>query len=540
MRYRVALLAALVSSVGLAFCAAAQASPVPVVCGTSFDLPAADCGTVTVPVDRSGKVPGKVRLFYSHLRSPKHSKSTIALFPGGPGGATSILGYDVLPELRKSLPDHDLLLLDQRGTGRSQYLDCDRELAVGETGLLLGDTSRALGKGVQRCAKRLGARRSFYTTRDTVADLEAVRQALGIDKFVLYGVSYGTRDAMAYARAYPQHVDRMVLDSLVSDAGINAFGLNTVQAVPRLLRGLCRGGGCNGITADPVADLQKLVGELAQAPMRSKRAVSLAGCSTHVAVTRSRLFGLFQAADEDPQLLAQLPVAIHQAAEGQPYQLSVLLSVNSPKLAICVFIKLYEQLFPQNDMRADLELVAHEFSTADQMATLCEESTLPWPRTSLPSQRGNYAEQALDSLADTTFAPFDRATVLSASLVSACKFWPEAPDPPTLADGPLPDVPTLILAGLDDLRTPAEGALALATVTPRSHLLLVPDVGHSTLTDSGCARRGLNHFMAGETIGECHRTAQHSPRPVHHVVNWQRAVEKLLQQPPALPAMLPR
>jgi len=540
VRYRVALLAALVSSVGLAFCSSADARPVPAVCGTSFDLPGARCGTVTVPIDRSGAVPGTVRLFYSRLRAPKRSKSTIAVFPGGPGGATTILGYDVLPELRKSLSDHDLLLLDQRGTGRSGYLNCDRDLAVGESGLLLGDTSRAFGKGVQRCAKRLGPRRSFYTTKDTVADLEAVRQALGIDKFVLYGVSYGTLDALAYARAYPQHVDRIVLDSLVSDAGINAFGLNTVAAVPRLLQELCRGGGCDGITTDPVGDLEKLVGELAQAPMRAKRAVTVAGCSTRVAITRSRLFELFQEADEDPGLLSQLPVAIHEAADGRPYQLSLLLSATSPKLSYCIFLKLYEQLFSRRDMRSDEQLVAHEFSGADQMATLCEETALPWPRTSLPSQRGNYAEQALNSFSDASFAPFDRATVLSASLVSSCKFWPEAPNPPTLAQGPLPDVPTLILAGLDDLRTPAEDAFALAAATPHSHLLLVPDTGHSTLTDSGCARRGMNHFMADEPIGECHRTAKHKPAPAHHVVNWQHAVEQLLKHPPKLPAMLPR
>src|SRR3954449_11478881 len=204
MRYRAALLAALVSSFGLGFMGTAAAAPVAkkAGCNTSFDLPGAACGTVAVPVDRSGKVPGTVDLFYERIPARKRSQSTIAIFPGGPGGATSILGYDVLPVVRKVLEDHDVLLLDQRGTGRSQYLDCDKELEFANSGFLLGDNARVVGKGVQRCAKKLGAKSSFFTTRDSVADTEDVRHALGIDKLVLLGVSYGTHDAMAYARSY--------------------------------------------------------------------------------------------------------------------------------------------------------------------------------------------------------------------------------------------------------------------------------------------------------------------------------------------------
>jgi pimeloyl-ACP methyl ester carboxylesterase len=536
MRYRVALLAALVGSVGLVLTPSAGAATArPAVCTSAFDLPGARCGTVTVPVDRSGAVGGTIKLFYERLPAiGGKSKSTIAVFPGGPGGATSILGYDVIPIVRKSLRDHDLLLLDLRGTGRSGYIDCDKDLAIGAIPLLLGDNSRQIGKGVQRCAKQLGPQRSFYTTRDSVADIEDVRAALGIDKFTLLGISYGTREAMAYARAYPEHTDRIVLDSLVSDAGLDAFGLNTVDAIPRLLRELCRGGGCDGITSDPVADLEKLVGRLEQGPMRSRRAVSLAGCSTHVAITRSRLFGLFQDADEDPRLLSQLPVAISRAAAGQPYQLSLLLSINSPRLAICTLLKVLKDVVPSNSA-GDMQLAAHAFSLGEQVATLCEETNLPWPRTAPVWARGNYAQTALDAIAGPSFAPFDRSTVLSASLVATCKFWPAAPDPPTLADAPLPNVPTLILAGLDDLRTPAEDARALAAVTPGAHLLEIPDVGHSTLTSSGCARRGFVRFMADQPIGECHPYLQHHPLPAHHVLNWQAELEQLLQQVPTPP-----
>src|SRR5690349_566480 len=99
MRHRATLLAALVSGVALVLFAAPTAfaaATKPASCFSSFDLPGAQCGTVTVPIDRSGKVPGRVALFYELLKARTKSKSTIAVFPGGPGAATSILGYDVL------------------------------------------------------------------------------------------------------------------------------------------------------------------------------------------------------------------------------------------------------------------------------------------------------------------------------------------------------------------------------------------------------------------------------------------------------------
>src|SRR5689334_25413594 len=110
MRYRAALLAALVSSAALCLSPSADAATAKrQACDSIFDLPGARCGTVKVPIDRTGKVAGNVDLFYERVPARKKSKSTIVIFPGGPGAATSILGYDVLPIVRKSMPDHDVL-----------------------------------------------------------------------------------------------------------------------------------------------------------------------------------------------------------------------------------------------------------------------------------------------------------------------------------------------------------------------------------------------------------------------------------------------
>lgn len=529
MRCTAGVLAA-VAGLVLAAAAPAWAAPLrPTSCHTSFDIPGADCGMLTVPLDRSGGVPGSVHVFVERLAARKSkAKSTIVLFPGGPGAATSLYGRELVREFGKALDDHDLLIVDPRGTGRSDYLDCDADLT---TGYLVppGQDAQQFTKTVERCAKKLGPKRWYYTTRETVADLEDARQALGIDKFVLVGVSYGTVDAMAYARAHPDHVDRMVLDSLVSGAGLDAFGLNLVHALPRFLGQVCRGGGCDGLTTDPVADLETLVARLEQGPLRSRRPVRAAGCAIRPAITRSRLFGLIQQADESPRLAAELPVAIAEAAHGRPYQLSELTARDGSYFGGCIAAKLIAKgVRGAPAPRGDLNVVATSFSQAVEIATVCEESTLPWSRDAPFSARGRLAEQALASFPDSAFAPLDRATVLAAGVVGLCKFWTANPEAPAPAAAVLPDVPTLILAGLDDLRTPAEDAIALANATPRAHLLLVPDVGHSVMAGSACARRGFARFMAEESISECHRSVMHQPKPARRVKSLQDEINDFL------------
>src|SRR5436190_16315862 len=192
----VATIAALTPAVTSAALRPARCSPI-------YDPPGARCATLNVPIDRTGKVAGTTRLFVERVRGAKPSKNAIAFFPGGPGASASLLGNIELPAVRAGMEDHDLLLFDQRGTGRSDYLDCDVALTPTDYVPAVSATQQ-LAKTVERCAHRLGPKRAFYTTHETVEDLEDVRKAEGIDKLILVGVSYGSRDVMSYARAYPE------------------------------------------------------------------------------------------------------------------------------------------------------------------------------------------------------------------------------------------------------------------------------------------------------------------------------------------------
>jgi len=537
VRYPATLLAALAGSFGLAAAPTpALAAAKPASCSTIFDVPGASCATLTVPLDRSGALAGRTKLFTEVVRARGRARNaTIVVFPGGPGSATTIDGKDLIRDLGKARAGHDLLLFDQRGTGRSDYLDCDLALTPNYSAPR-GEDAHQLGKTVERCAKKLGARRGLYTTRETVADLEAIRQALGIDKFIVYGVSYGTRDAMAYATAHPDHVERMVLDSAVTATGLDPFGFSSLRALPRVLSQLCRGGGCNGIASDPAADLATVVKRLEQGPMRAKQPVTLMGCRLRPAITRSGIYRLLQQVDEDPTLLSQIPVALAEAAKGRPYQLSVLEASQSSYLTFCAVIRSIKGLIaPGKSLKEDVNLLRKSFSSADQIARLCEESALPWPRDALVSQRQRYAEGALASFGDGAFAPLDRATIIASSLVPICKFWVAASTQQPVGPTSPPPVPTLIVSGLDDLRTPTEDAEALAAASPSAQLLRVPDVGHSVIQSSPCARRALVRFVHDEPFSQCHEDAQHKPKPARHVLSLRDALESFLEQLPKLP-----
>ena len=66
-------------------------------------------------------------------------------------------------------------------------------------------------------------------------------------------------------------------------------------------------------------------------------------------------------------------------------------------------------------------------------------------------------------------------------------------------------MPTLILSGAQDLRTPTSGARAVAALIPDAQLLVVPFTGHSVLGSdfSGCAQAAVTAFFAGAPVQPC-------------------------------------
>ena len=148
-------------------------------------------------------------------------------------------------------PGYRLVLLDQRGTGAGALSCPALQQEMGASDLTV--PTRA---AVQACAAALGPDRQYYGTADTVADLEALRRALGVPKIALDGVSYGTYVAEQFALAHPGEVSRLVLDSVVPAWNVDPLQLENMRHSAEVLRAVCAARHCG---FDPAADLAAVV-----------------------------------------------------------------------------------------------------------------------------------------------------------------------------------------------------------------------------------------------------------------------------------------
>ena len=356
------------------------------------------------------------------------------------------------------------------------------------------------------CANRIGPRRAFYTTADTVLDIDALRQALGADKIALMGISYGTNVALQYARAFPEHVDRLILDSIVGPDGPDAFLLDTYRNMPRVLDEQCANGACRNATRDPVADVGALVARInASGPLRGsfydadgrKRATQYS--------TPDELSFLLTAGDLNPFLQAALPAAMSAARRGDTAPLMRLRRIG--------------QGGPTRE---------EDLSVGLNQATGCTDVTLPFPRAASVPDRAAIAQQALAAIPPTDYDPFDAQTVLRTSYVDDCLAWPgDAIRAPFT--GPLPDVPALLLGGRLDTRTPLENARATAQELPHSTIVALKGSGHDALDSdiTGCTAQALTRFIEDVSVGHpClgrNNGVAPTPLPPHSLSDFRSA-----------------
>ena len=202
------------------------------------------CSQVVVPLDRRGIVPGTISLHVEVVPSSGPSRGAVFLIAGGPGqGSAHVFGFDspaAIGLYRYLFPGYTLVSYDDRGTGESGLLDCPPLQSATQA-----DAERLAAAA---CAASIGAPRDFYSTADHAEDLDAVRQSLGFNKIALYGVSYGTKLAMAYALAHPDHVERLLLDSVLPPELPDPFSANVARTMPATLTAFCSDGGCRSAT----------------------------------------------------------------------------------------------------------------------------------------------------------------------------------------------------------------------------------------------------------------------------------------------------
>jgi len=435
------------------------------------------CVRVVVPIDRSGAVPGTIALQVERQRAAQPAtRPPLFLIAGGPGeSATRVFDpRTVRALLGKQLGGRDVIVVDVRGTGDSAALRCP---ALQQADLVHPDAA------VRTCAASLGARSAFYTTRDNVGDIESVRVALGAPQIALYGGSYGAEVALDYARAHPDNVDRVILDSVVPPQGVDPLSRSSFVAAPRVMRAFCASVSCAAVTRDAGRDVAALARRLTRDALRG-RVFDRFGRAHRATFRGIDLLDIVDAGDLDPAARAAVPGAVRSALRGDA----------APILRVA-----------REDSGGGEPSDPRAFSAGTLAATLCEESALPWDRSSPPATRRAQARQTLLGLPADAFGVFGQLAALDSPILDLCTQWPAAAAAPDVGALGNLTAPVLVISGDADGRTPIEDARRVASSLPNAQLLVAHGAGHSVLYNYGtrCLIGAFRRFLGGQAAGTC-------------------------------------
>lgn len=455
------------------------------------------CGELRVPVplDRSGVVAGTVDLSVrvddrSWLPETGRGARTVLVLPDADARvvrlASEVIDFQLEEALGPLVGGGRIVTFDRRGTGASGRIAC-------------ASPARAADRIVATaaCAAALGPARAFYTLRDSVADVEAARGALGVERFTVYGIGEGARLGLAYATTYPEHVEQLVLDSPVTPGGADPLRRSAFAAASGYVRALCQR--TCPFTNDAAGEFERLVQRTASTPLVGT-VIDGHGRPHQLAIGPADLAGVLLGRDGERNAWL-FPAVVHAALHG-----------DAPPLA-----RLVDQV---RDAAA-----ASPFDAASLLAA-CEDGPLPWPPGLGLAERRTALDAATAALPGSTFAPFGREAVVGLGTADLCLGWPDPANAPQPRPAP-PRVPTLVLAGRWDLQTPPADSAALARLIPGAQLLLHPDAGHGVLRFSepgpssdrllSCAPDALAAFVAGKPVKSCPRTSSRydgRPRPL--------------------------
>ncbi|HEV3227930.1 MAG TPA: alpha/beta fold hydrolase [Solirubrobacteraceae bacterium] len=439
--------------------------------------PGFDCTTVSVPLDRTGAVPGGVALAVAVERTRTPARGTALLLAGGPGQAALPLVSDQAALLGPTLHGYRLITFDQRGTGESGAIDCPALQRISQAALSV-PTPAALDS----CGAQLGATRGLYSTGASVDDIEAVRQSLGVPRLALIGVSYGTYVAERYARKYPQNVDRLLLDSVVPQEGPDPLLLSTFARIPAMLGLLCARGACSQFLHDPGNAFADVVSVLRRRPITGQVGALGGRRRTVTLHDREGLLDLLVSASQQPELLSRIPAALASAVRGD----------------YATLLRLYDL-----SRGGGAPVSAKALSAGLNAATLCDDARMPWGGPDAPlDARAPALAQAGAALPPSVLFPFGPDVATGNGLVQTCLRWPVTSAAPPPAPGPLPDVPTLLLSGDRDLSTPVSDAAREASRSPHGVLIVVGGQGHAILgSPPPCVLTAVSRLFAGAAIG---------------------------------------
>jgi pimeloyl-ACP methyl ester carboxylesterase len=446
------------------------------------------CGTVRIPTTLFVPHSSKLNVSFAWVPAtnprPRRGRTVLAA-EGGPGYPSTQRAADYAAMLGPTLQTHNLLVVDQRGTGSSALIRC---LPLQHLGNLT--TTRKFRHDVAHCGKQLSARSDLYSTAYAAGDLASVIRALGVGPVDFYGDSYGTYLGQSLLARHPQLLRSVTLDSAYEARGLDPWYRTTVTAARRGFSNVCR--------RSPACH--------EAAPGRSWRRITrLARRLRHHPITG------FPVGLDDHRHLVRINVTnlvnlVNDAGyDVQPYRdLDAAARAYLDRGDAAPLLRLWAQDIGWDD--SDYVAPPSTYSDGDYYAVACTDYPQLFDMHARRHKRVKQLATAVHRLRRKTFAPFTIKQWMSmqpyTEAYTSCLGWPRPQHnrlPPT-PRGPMDPskVPVLILNGGLDSLTPATGGAHIARqIGPSARAVRVPNTVHLVALDNPdpCGRRLVRSFI---------------------------------------------
>ena len=414
------------------------------------------CGKVTVFENRETRTGRKIDLNVVVLPAFDQKNKSEPLFDlaGGPGAASTDGTIFYAKEGKDYRRKHDIVLVDQRGTGKSNGLRADPKKKVPQdylTEMYPVEYVKALRRTLEQRADL-----TQYTTSIAMDDLDDVRSWLGYERINLFGLSYGTRAALLYIRRHPERVHTVTLIGVAPT--YLTMPLYHSQAAARAMELLLR-----ECEKDPIChqafpqireNWQSLLAQLGREPARVPYSPDGKKAPVTVEIQRDILAEKIRTWMYGRDKTQRIPFIIHQAAHGDfaPF----LMEAIAPGIPDFIADGMYLSVTCAEDV---------PFINQAEAAKLNE---------------GN---------------PFGNYRVFQQT--RACGLWPQGKIPDGYRDPVSSNLPVLIFSGNVDPVTPPQRGEEVAKYLPNSRHVVIPQGAHGVdgLSDPGCVDRIIIDFM---------------------------------------------
>lgn len=419
------------------------------------------CATLTVPEDHAATaglnaatLKIHVTFISSFARNPQ--PDPVYFFAGGPGQAASDIGNLVaaLGELRKT---RHIVLVDQRGTGKSKTLSC--ESAITKGGAEVDTVTQAFTASLEatenewaKCVSTLKGNPALHRTDDYIDDLEFVRKALKHERINVWGGSYGSRVALRYMKRFPRSIRSVVLDGVApTTLRLPDDALTTSEIQLRAVFAQCAASAsCGAAYPNALASFDALMNALRANPKRVSISHPATGNTFNATISDRTLVSQLWTLLYQPETARLLPTIVHQAAHGYFAPLAATMTAAS---------------------RGEGEI-----AVAQRFAVMCAEDML-----------------------GHSPAPNARFQSVTNMFYGFCNSLPHGKVASEFFDPTTSDIPTLLLSGADDPVTPASQAALAAKTLSQSKQVVVNGMGH-IVSYQPCVRRIVVSFIEAGNI----------------------------------------